>query len=76
MTNESNPGQAVSSNAQASAVGSPGIVSPSPTAPPATANPAAQQDELPAQPFRFTGTGSEYFKIWIVNILLTIVTLG
>lgn len=25
---------------------------------------------------RFTGSGSEYFKIWIVNILLTIVTLG
>jgi len=23
----------------------------------------------------FTGRGSEYFKIWIVNILLTIVTL-
>lgn len=27
-------------------------------------------------PFSFTGNGSEYFKIWIVNILLTIVTLG
>jgi len=26
--------------------------------------------------FEFTGSGSEYFKIWIVNILLTIVTLG
>jgi len=25
---------------------------------------------------RFTGNGKEYFKIWIVNILLTIVTLG
>jgi len=24
----------------------------------------------------FTGTGSEYFKIWIVNILLTIITMG
>jgi len=24
----------------------------------------------------FNGTGTEYFKIWIVNILLTIVTLG
>jgi uncharacterized membrane protein YjgN (DUF898 family) len=24
----------------------------------------------------FTGNGTEYFKIWIVNILLTIVTLG
>ncbi len=27
-------------------------------------------------PVFFTGTGSEYFKIWIVNLLLTIVTLG
>ena len=27
-------------------------------------------------PFQFTGTGGEYFKIWIVNILLSIVTLG
>ncbi|MBC8118470.1 MAG: DUF898 domain-containing protein [Burkholderiaceae bacterium] len=25
---------------------------------------------------RFLGTGSEYFRIWIVNLLLTIVTLG
>ena len=25
---------------------------------------------------RFTGTGQEYFGIWIVNLLLTIVTLG
>ena len=24
----------------------------------------------------FTASGSEYFRIWIVNILLTIVTLG
>ncbi len=28
------------------------------------------------QPVRFTGTGGEYFRIWIVNLLLTIVTLG
>jgi len=26
--------------------------------------------------FTFTGTGGEYFRIWIVNLLLTIVTLG
>ncbi|NOQ78338.1 MAG: DUF898 family protein [Gammaproteobacteria bacterium] len=26
--------------------------------------------------FSFTGKGGEYFKIWIVNILLTIITLG
>jgi uncharacterized membrane protein YjgN (DUF898 family) len=27
-------------------------------------------------PVTFTGTGTEYFGIWIVNLLLTIVTLG
>jgi len=27
-------------------------------------------------PFVFTGTGGEYFRIWIVNITLTIITLG
>ncbi len=30
----------------------------------------------PPQPFSFTGSGSEYFRIWIVNLLLTIVTIG
>lgn len=32
----------------------------------------------PAQavPFRFTGTAREYFGIWIINLLLTILTLG
>lgn len=32
-----------------------------------------QQAQLP---LRFTGTGSEYFRIWIVNLLLTVVSLG
>lgn len=27
-------------------------------------------------PVRFTGSGSEYFRIWIVNLLLTLVTLS
>jgi len=27
-------------------------------------------------PLRFTGSGSEYFRIWIVNLLLTLLTLG
>ena len=26
--------------------------------------------------FKFTGTGNEYFKIWVVNLLLSIATLG
>lgn len=32
--------------------------------------------ELNTERFLFTGSGSEYFRIWIVNLLLTIVTLG
>ena len=28
------------------------------------------------QPFQFTGTGGEYFRIWIVNLILSILTLG
>ena len=34
---------------------------------------AAPADELPLE---FTGSGGAYFKIWIVNLLLSIVTLG
>ena len=32
--------------------------------------------EFNREPFSFTGTTREYFGIWIVNVLLTIVTLG
>jgi uncharacterized membrane protein YjgN (DUF898 family) len=34
---------------------------------------AAQRTEYPLQ---FTGSGGEYFRIWIVNLLLTLLTLG
>ncbi|MFZ5542715.1 MAG: YjgN family protein [Pseudomonadota bacterium] len=40
---------------------------------------AAEGQTLEGQtrlPVRFAGSGSEYFRIWIVNLLLTIVTLG
>jgi len=30
----------------------------------------------PAQPLEFSGSGAEYFRIWIVNLLLTVATLG
>ncbi|MFV0662138.1 YjgN family protein [Denitromonas sp.] len=40
---------------------------------PAFAAPAAQPDELR---FEFSGSGGAYFKIWIVNLLLSILTLG
>jgi uncharacterized membrane protein YjgN (DUF898 family) len=29
-----------------------------------------------AYPLRFTGSGQEYFRIWIVNLLLTVATVG
>jgi uncharacterized membrane protein YjgN (DUF898 family) len=37
---------------------------------------ALTHDKATIYPFAFTGTTKEYFKIWIVNVLLTIVTLG
>jgi uncharacterized membrane protein YjgN (DUF898 family) len=37
---------------------------------------APSASPLSPEPFEFTGTGSDYFRIWIVNIALTIVTLG
>jgi len=40
-------------------------------APPDTAPP-----DLTPRPFMFTGNGAEYFRIWIVNLLLSVVTLG
>lgn len=40
-----------------------------------TGQPAAPAPSAPVG-FEFTGTAGEYFKIWIVNLLLTIVTLG
>lgn len=34
------------------------------------------QSQQQEHAFVFTGTGREYFKIWIVNLLLSVVTLG
>ena len=34
------------------------------------------QEKIRAHRLRFTGSGSEYFRVWIVNVLLSIVTLG
>ena len=31
---------------------------------------------IDAHPVEFTGSGREYFRVWIVNVLLSIVTLG
>jgi len=45
----------------------------------AVATPAAGADDSAQRatiPFQFTGTGAEYFRIWIVNLLLTVLTIG
>lgn len=49
-----------------------------PPAPPAAAPAAAVgEDEAGGVvPFAFHGTGGEFFRIWIVNIVLTLLTLG
>jgi uncharacterized membrane protein YjgN (DUF898 family) len=42
-----------------------------------TSGPAPLQERLPGRyAVQFTGSGSEYFRIWIVNLLLTLLTLG
>lgn len=53
------------------------LAAPAPAVPadafPAAPVPPPQPQRLP---IRFTGSGGEYFRIWIVNLLLTLVTLG
>ena len=44
---------------------------------PSPASPSPEETSLPQpQAFAFTGSGSEFFRIWIVNLLLSILTLG
>ncbi|HSS66565.1 MAG TPA: DUF898 family protein, partial [Gammaproteobacteria bacterium] len=43
------------------------------TVPPLDAAEGADPERLR---FEFSGTGGEYFRIWIVNVLLSILTLG
>ena len=43
---------------------------------PQTQTQASASTQAHVYPFEFTGTGREYFKIWIVNVALTLVTLG
>lgn len=54
---------------------------PAPTPAPARVAPTVAAPRVagaasPPEPFRFIGSGGEYFGIWIVNLLLTLVTLG
>jgi uncharacterized membrane protein YjgN (DUF898 family) len=43
---------------------------------PGSESPSRAPSPLAPEQLRFTGSGTEYFGIWIVNLLLTIVTLG
>jgi uncharacterized membrane protein YjgN (DUF898 family) len=46
-------------------------------APSAPLRPGLETPDQPQRyPFEFSGTGSEYFRIWITNLLLSLVTLG
>nr|WP_255428384.1 YjgN family protein [Ramlibacter cellulosilyticus] len=36
----------------------------------------ASRADITAYPLEFSGSGGEYFRVWIVNLLLSIVTLG
>lgn len=42
----------------------------------ASAGYVAAEEIVEPQQFEFTGTGWEYFRIWVVNLLLTIATFG
>jgi uncharacterized membrane protein YjgN (DUF898 family) len=60
-------------------INAPSLATDAPVPPPAAPAPpafAAVSTPEARQGFTFTGDGAEYFKIWIVNVLLTIVTLG
>ncbi len=43
---------------------------------PKTESPQQAEANDQPMPFKFTGDGTEYFKIWIANIFLTIITFG
>ncbi|MCA1323202.1 YjgN family protein [Herbaspirillum sp. alder98] len=45
-------------------------------APPTFPTTMPAPDAPPAERFVFSGRGSEYFRIWIVNLLLSVLTLG
>jgi len=58
--------------------GSPAASFPKTTSPvgPQPGGDALAREEIRKYPFTFHGNGAEYFRIWIVNVALTVVTLG
>ena len=49
---------------------------PSPLFAPPPLSAVVQRPAIEAHAVRFTGLGSEYFRVWIVNVLLMLATLG
>lgn len=47
-----------------------------PAGEPASETPAAELEPVKEMPFEFHGKAGEYFRIWIVNVVLTVLTLG
>jgi len=47
-----------------------------PEAPPPEPAPKPAAPALRVYPFRFTGDAKEYFRIWIVNLFLSVITIG
>ena len=67
--------------AKAAKIASPPLPAPPPAAPPGPDRPAPAGPPAPARPtgpipLKFQGTGSGYFRIWIVNIILSVLTVG
>ena len=55
----------------------PGPASAAPAPPPTQpATAAATPADLPPLPFSFSGNASDYFRIWIVNLLFVLLSLG
>ena len=54
----------------------PPLDAPPPLPPLVPMEPAETLPNISPRPFRFTGSGGEYFRIWIVNLLLSVLTLG
>lgn len=46
------------------------------TAAPTTPVAAPARQRIESHPLEFSGSGGEYFRVWLVNVLLSVVTLG
>ncbi|KUM43587.1 YjgN family protein [Pseudomonas sp. EpS/L25] len=77
---ESSTGEPVKSPASAQSVAAPAasltLVPQQPPATPIQACRQVQDDEPRRLPLEFHGQGGEFFRIWIVNLVLSVLTLG